>query len=137
MTWEHTMNGEINMKVRALLLTVGITAAMTCQATTPTWTTQCAKITSVINYAGYADEFVITLVPAAPSPCGGEISGVKGAIPFIAGKGAVSDANIGGLLQTALAAYTTGHQVMVAYDGTTSACYGQIIAVGGSGGQCP
>jgi hypothetical protein len=131
------MYREAKINVRALLLIIGVITAMTCQAATPTWTMKCAKVTSVTNYAGYADEFVITLAPAAPAGCNGEISGTAGAIPFVAGKGTVNDTNMGGLLQTALAAFTSGRQVMVAYDASASACYGMIIAIGGSGGQCP
>ena len=101
-----------------------------------TWTTSCAKITSVTNYSAYAKEFVITVAPG-PKGCNGEISGVKGAIPFSIGKEGITEANLASLFETALTAYTSGHRVMVGYDASTEACYGMAISVGGLSGECP
>lgn len=56
---------------------------------------------------------------------------------FTSGLEGVTSTNISALLATALAAQATGRQVMIAYDNSSSACYAQVIAVGGYSGQCP
>jgi hypothetical protein len=100
------------------------------------WTSGCATITSVNNYLAYSKEFFVTLSSGVPATCNGEILGTKGAIPFLVGKGQLTDTNVSAVLETALSAYNSGHQVMVAFDRSSQACYGMVIAVGGTSGQC-
>lgn len=100
------------------------------------WTKSCVRVTSVANYTAYSKEFVVTL-SSGPTGCNGEISGVAGAIPFSVGKNGVSDANFATLLDTALAAYTSGHQVTIGYDKGTPSCFGAVIVLGGLQGECP
>lgn len=100
------------------------------------WTRTCVKLRAVDNFAAYAGQFVLVFTPAVPH-CNGGVSGVAGAIPFVVGQDGVTDSNFDSLLESALAAYKSGHQVTIAYDQSTQACYGMAIAVGGASGNCP
>jgi hypothetical protein len=126
----------MHTSLRLTLVTAALLSSAICSGADISWTSGCAKITSVTNYSGYSKEFVITLAPG-PKGCTGEISGVAGAIPFSIGREGVTDANFIALLETALTAYTSGHRVTVGYDASTGACYGMAIAVGGLSGDCP
>jgi len=98
--------------------------------------TQCTKVVSVVNYLPFSGEVFVTL-SAAPPGCNGEILHVPNTIPFRIGKNGVNDNNIASLLDVALAAYSSGHKVLIAYDPTTPACFGAAIALGGTKGDCP
>ena len=100
-----------------------------------TWTASCATLTSVRNYMAVSNQFFVTVSPSPPN-CGGDISGVPGAIPFTVGKNGVTDSNVKGLFDTALSAYTASQKVTVGYDKSTQACYGMVIVIGSPNGPC-
>lgn len=101
-----------------------------------TWSA-CGTITSVSNYLANDNSVYVTLSGSAiPSSCAG-IAGVPGSVAFAIGQEGISSTNVNALLATALSAQASGQQVMIAYDNSTSSCFGQDIAVGGYAAQCP
>jgi hypothetical protein len=121
--------------IRSGLLAVLLLHAATGEGADFAWT-QCAKVVSVVNYVPLSGEVFVTLSPA-PSGCNGEILHVPSTIPFRIGKNGVNASNIVGLLDAALAAYSSGHKVLIAYDPSAPECFGAAIALGGTKGDCP
>ncbi len=94
----------------------------------------CQTVTGVSNYLAYANSVVLSLSPGIP---GCSAVGIAGAMIFSAGSGGVAADNVSSFLASGYVAYTSGHQVQIYYDNSTSSCLGVIISVGGVAGQCP
>ncbi len=95
----------------------------------------CQTVTAVTNLMANSAPGI--LLGLSPGLSGCSPVGVIGALMFSVGVDGVVATNIDSFLATSLTAYTTGHQVMVYYDNTTSTCQGISIAISGYSGQCP
>jgi len=101
-----------------------------------TWS-GCGTISSISNYIANSNQFFILLSPAgAIPPACTAIGGVPGSVSFMIGQDGVTSANFSSLLAIGMQASATGQPVMIAYDNSTSSCYGQVIAIGGYSAQC-
>jgi hypothetical protein len=120
--------------IRALIITSLLFPVVSQAAIV--WST-CTTITSVSNYLANDNQFIVTL--SGTNTIASTCSGFEGqpAIFFNTGSDGVTSSNIGTLLAMAVAAFQGTQQVMIAYDNSTSSCYGQVIAMGGYSGQCP
>jgi hypothetical protein len=98
------------------------------------WSTSCQTVISAGNYLPFNNSVVLVLSPGI-SGCG--VAGDSYSV-FQVGTNGVSTDNINSILATGLAAATSGKQVAIYYDNSTSSCFGQIVAVGGAGSVlCP
>ena len=93
----------------------------------------CQTVTAVSDFIAYNNAVWLALSPGITG-CG---STSIGGVGFVIGVDGVTTTNIGGFLSVSIAAYTTGHQVTVFYDNSSTQCATQIIAVGGYTAQCP
>jgi hypothetical protein len=101
---------------------------------TDQWTA-CETVIAVNNYIPTSHSIIVALSPAVPG-CQSAVNGVSGAVTFDAGFNGVLATDLSSLLASILTAYATGKQVMLYYD-NAAGCYGQLVANGGYGGQCP
>jgi hypothetical protein len=115
--------------VTAACLMVSIDSRATQQ-----WTA-CETVIGVNNYIPGSKAIIVALSPAVPG-CASAVNGVSGSVTFDAGVNGVLATDLSPLLASILTAYTTGKQVMLYYD-NAAGCYGQLVANGGYGGQCP
>jgi hypothetical protein len=115
-----------------LAATVGVAFSGSASAA-PVWSS-CQTITAVSNYLAYNNSIYLTLSPGI-SGCTGNGSPSVG---FVVGQLGVTSDNIKSLLASALTALTSGSQVTVFYDdSTTPQCNSQIVAIKGYAAQCP
>ena len=117
----------------SLVTAVCLMTSVDSQATNQ-WTA-CETIIAVNNYIPANNAIIVVLDPAVPG-CQSAVNGVSGAVNFDAGFNGVPVTGLSPLLASILTAYTTGKQVQLYYD-NAAGCYGQIVANGGFGGQCP
>jgi len=119
--------------VPSLFATACLLTSLESQATNQ-WTA-CETVIAVNNYIPTSHAIIVALSPAVPG-CQSAVNGVSGAVTFDVGVNGVIASDLSPLLASILTAYTTGKQVMLYYD-NAAGCYGQLVANGGFGGQCP
>jgi hypothetical protein len=113
----------------AMSFLVGTTWAQSAEQ----WS-NCQTVTGVSNYLAYANSVLVTLSPGIP---GCSPVGISGAIMFTVNVDGVTSENINSFLASGYTAYTSGHQVAIYYDNSSSTCAGVIFSLGGAAGQCP
>jgi hypothetical protein len=94
----------------------------------------CQTVVGVSDYLAYSNGVLLTLSPGIP---GCSPAGIAGAVFFVVGAEGVTSENISSFLASGYAAYTSGHQVAIYYDNSSTSCPGVIISLGGAAGQCP
>lgn len=99
---------------------------------TEVWS-DCQIITAVSNEPGLSS----ILLALSPGILGCAAQGVTGAVNFTAAQDGIASTDLSGLLATSLSAFALGKRVTVAYDNSSSNCYGNGIAIGGYFDQCP
>src|SRR5438270_2470849 len=104
---------------------------LVCEAMT--WTT-CQTVTSVSNYIAYNNSILFTV---SPGVSGCTYAGTPNGLAVAVGQLNVTSNNINSLLASLLVAASIGKGLMIYYDSSSSACYSEIVAIGGWGGQCP
>ena len=122
-------------RITKVMVALGLLVPALAQAT-PVWSS-CQTITGVANYLSDLDSgyngFFLSLSPGI-SGCGIVTAGGVG---FIIGQQGITASNFNSYLAMSLTAYTSGHQVTIWYDSSSSSCYSAILVLGGNSGQCP
>jgi hypothetical protein len=123
------------MRILTSLVTAACLMVSIDSEATQQWTA-CETIIGVNNYIPASNAIIVAVSPAVPG-CASAVNGVGGAITFSGGiNGVPATGGLDTLLASILTAYVSGKQVMMYYD-NAAGCYGQIVANGGYGGQCP
>jgi hypothetical protein len=122
------------MRITMLVVFVASLMVSTVSQATVVWS-PCQTITGMVHEPiGPTGNVLLALSPGIAS-CAG--AGITGAAMFMVGQEGVAATDLGGFLAASLTAISSGRQVQVAYDDTTSPCYSVAISVGGTNGQCP
>jgi len=125
---------EYAMRILTSLMTAACLMVSIDSQATNQWTA-CETVIGVNNYIPGSQAIIVALSPAVPG-CQSAVNGVSGAVTFHTGQNAVIESDLSPLLASILTAYTNGKQVMLYYD-DSAGCWGQLVANGGFGGQCP
>jgi hypothetical protein len=95
----------------------------------------CQTITGVVHEPiGSTGNVLLSL---SPGISGCSAGGITGAPMFMIGYEGVAATDLGGFLADSLTAISSGRQVQITYDNSSSSCYSTAIAVGGISGNCP
>ena len=121
------------MRLVTRMMTVATLLAPIVAQSAQQWSA-CQTINGVSNYLAYSNAVIVSL---SPGISGCSPASIPGAVMFEANVGGVTTDNINSFLASSLAAYSSGHQVMIFYDNSNNNCQGLIISVGGYAGQCP
>lgn len=95
----------------------------------------CQTITGVVHEPiGSTGNVLLSL---SPGISGCSAGGITGAPMFMIGEDGVAATDLGGFLADGLTAISSGRQVQITYDNSSSNCYATAVAVGGISGNCP
>jgi hypothetical protein len=119
-----------------------LTSAITCCFLMPAMAQATIVWSACQTITAVSDEPALSVGPSillalSPGVSGCSAQGVTGAINFTGGQGGIASTDLSALFATSLTAFSLGKRVMVAYDNSTTSCYGQAIAIAGYEDQCP